>query len=103
MKNLFGVIFLIGFLQNLYGQVPEMTLKQLIKDIDRENYTIAEQYSFLSPIVEDVSLVMLGESIHLTHEFPLVRIGMIKYLNKNEDFNIIAMGRNNYSKISKLY
>ena len=91
MKNLFGIIFLIGFLQNLHGQLPEMALKQLIKDIDRENYTSAEQYSFLSPIVEDISLVMLGESIHLTHEFPLVRIGMIKYLNENEDFNIIAM------------
>ena len=91
MKNLFGIIFSIVFFQNLYGQVSEVKLKQLIKEIDRDNYTSAEQYSFLSPIVEDVSLVMLGESIHLTHEFPLVRIGMIKYLNENENYNIIAM------------
>ena len=87
VKNLFGIIFSIVFFQNLYGQVSEVKLKQLIKEIDRDNYTSAEQYSFLSPIVEDVSLVMLGESIHLTHEFPLVRIGMIKYLNENENYN----------------
>ena len=50
-----------------------------------------KQYSFLSPIVNDKEVVLLGESIHLTREFPLVRIGMIKYLNQNHDFNVIAM------------
>ena len=66
-------------------------LQDILEYIDSNNYLNGKQYSFLSPIVNDKDVVLLGESIHLTREFPLVRIGMIKYLNQNHDFNVIAM------------
>ena len=66
-------------------------LQDILEHIDSDNYLNGKQYSFLSPIVNDKDVVLLGESIHLTREFPLVRIGMIKYLNQNHDFNVIAM------------
>jgi len=81
----------IIIIHNLYGQTSEIPLKSKIKTINSDHYTLATQYSFLSPIIEDVNVIMLGESIHLTREFPLVRIGMIKYLNEYHGFNVVAM------------
>ena len=75
--------------QNLFGQSTQ--LKNMINNIDSDDYLNQNQYSFLTPIINDKDIVLLGESIHLTREFPLVRIGMIKYLNQNYGFNIIAL------------
>jgi erythromycin esterase len=59
--------------------------------IDSKNYTDPNQFSFLSDTLDGVEVVSLGESIHLTHEFPLVRLGIIRYLNENMGFHVLAM------------
>ncbi len=49
------------------------------------------QFSFLGPVLSDVEVVSLGESIHLTSEFPLVRVGIIRYLHQTLGFDMVAM------------
>jgi|TARA_Y100000310_G_scaffold78404_1_gene75051 erythromycin esterase-like protein len=88
-RIIFLLLFILCGFQNINGQVSK--LQNIIKYIDSNDYGNKEQYSFLSPIIRDVDIIMLGESIHLTREFPLVRIGMIKYLNQYHGFNVIAM------------
>jgi erythromycin esterase-like protein len=51
----------------------------------------AEQYSFLMPALKDAEVVSLAESIHMTHEFPLVRIGMVQWLHEQRGFDMLAM------------
>ncbi len=58
--------------------------------ISPSGYTQASTYSFLPPLLRDVDIVSLGESIHMTHEFPLVRLGIIKELNQNLGFHTVA-------------
>jgi len=89
IKTIFLLLFILSNTQTLFSQVSG--LQNIIKYIDSNNYGNQQQYSFLSPIVTNVDIMMLGESIHLTREFPLVRIGMIKYLNENHNFNLVAM------------
>lgn len=48
------------------------------------------QYAFLSPILNDVGVVSLAESIHLTHEFPLARLGIVRSINQNSGFGVLA-------------
>ncbi len=55
------------------------------------NDTEPSAYSFLPHVLRDVDVVTLGESIHMTREFPLVRIGMIKKLNQYLGFHTLAM------------
>jgi erythromycin esterase-like protein len=49
------------------------------------------QFTFLAPLVKDVEVVSLAESIHMTHEFPLARIGMVRWLNQNAGFGMFAI------------
>lgn len=58
--------------------------------IDPVNYLDPQQYGFLSRTLDGVEVVGLGESIHFTHEFPLVRTGIVRYLNENMGFHILA-------------
>src|SRR5579862_5618982 len=62
-----------------------------IHPINSSDYTDPSQFSFLQPILKDVEVVSLGESIHFTHEFPLVRFGIVRYLNENMGFHVVAM------------
>jgi erythromycin esterase len=62
-----------------------------IHPIDSKNYTDPNQFAFLKSTLNGVEVVSLGESIHLTHEFPLVRLGIIRYLNENMGFHVLAM------------
>ena len=89
IRKIFLLFFILSNTQTLFSQ--ETGLRNIIKHIDSNDYVNQKQYSFLSPIVKNIDIVMLGESIHLTREFPLVRIGMIKYLNQYHAFNVIAM------------
>lgn len=59
------------------------------KPIDSSHYTDEAQYAFLQSATANAEVVSLVESIHVTHEFPLVRLGMIKQL-KNEGFRTLA-------------
>ena len=89
MKKVKLTFLFFIIVQNLFGQSTQ--LKNIINNIDSDDYLNQNQYSFLAPIINDKDIVLLGESIHLTREFPLVRIGMIKYLNQYHGFNIIAL------------
>jgi len=89
IRKIFLLFFILSIPQTLFSQ--ETGLQNIINNIDSDDYLNQQQYSFLSPIVKNIDIVMLGESIHLTREFPLVRIGMIKYLNQYHAFNVIAM------------
>jgi erythromycin esterase-like protein len=75
----------------LLAQQGSNALAPQIHPINRLAYTDSAQYQFLAPILNGVEVVSLGESIHMTHEFPLVRTGIIKYLNENMSFHVLAM------------
>jgi erythromycin esterase-like protein len=49
------------------------------------------QYAFLSPLLKDVEVVSLAESIHMTHEFPIARIGMVRWMNQHLGFAMLAI------------
>ena len=59
--------------------------------IDSSRYLDSQQYQFLAGALRNVEVVGLGESIHLTHEFPLVRAGMVQFLNQNMGFQVLAL------------
>ncbi len=64
---------------------------QVVHPIDMSKLSNASQFEFLAPMIDGVEIVSLGESIHLTSEFPLVRIGMIRYLNERSGFQMLGM------------
>lgn len=70
--------------QNARGDVPAYA-------IDPARYLDSQQYSFLERTIQGADVVSLGESIHLTHEFPLVRIGMVRFLNEHVGFHLLAL------------
>src|SRR5262245_28944897 len=74
----------------LAGAVALLQARPPIHPIDRTAYLEPTQYAFLDPILSGVEVVSLGESIHMTHEFPLVRIGMIRYLNEHLGFHVVG-------------
>ena len=49
------------------------------------------QWAFLSSLLKDADVVSLAESIHVTHEFPLARIGMVRWMNEHLGFRMLAM------------
>ncbi len=51
----------------------------------------AQNFSFLRDAVGNRSVVQLGESIHLTDEFPRVRERLVRYLHENMRFDVIAL------------
>ena len=59
--------------------------------IESAGYADPRQYGFLNALLGDVEVVSLAESIHMTHEFPLIRIGMVRYLNENLGFHTVAL------------
>jgi erythromycin esterase-like protein len=73
------------------SQQPVSSPIPAIHLIDSRNYTDPNQFAFLSNILDGVEVVSLGESIHMTHEFPLVRLGIIRHLNENMGFHVLAM------------
>src|SRR5579864_9486889 len=76
---------------SLSGQDPSSGSALPFHPIDSKNYTDPDQFAFLSSTLNGVEVVSLGESIHMTHEFPLVRLGIIRYLNENMGFHVLAM------------
>lgn len=69
MKNLFGVIFSVVFLHNLYGQLPEMKLKQLIKDIDRIDFSLLLSRYFFRQIKRGVTNEKLSKNFIVNSMF----------------------------------
>ena len=48
-------------------------------------------YSFLAHAVREASIVQLGESIHVTTEFPRARLQLIRYLHEQMGFDVLAL------------
>jgi hypothetical protein len=48
------------------------------------------QYAFLTPLLSDVEVVSLSESIHVTHEFPVARLGIVRWINQNAGYAVLA-------------
>lgn len=55
-----------------------------------KNYSDASDFNFLDQLVEGKSIVQLGESIHMTREQPLARIGIIRFLREKKDFDVVG-------------
>jgi erythromycin esterase-like protein len=92
LVKLLPLLFVIMFTVSISlsgGQSPASVPP--IHPIDSKNYTDPNQFAFLSSTLNGVEVVSLGESIHMTHEFPLVRLGIIRYLNENMGFHVLAM------------
>lgn len=54
------------------------------------NAANAAQYAFFTPLLSNVEVVSLAESIHLTHEFPLARLGVVRWINQNSGYGVLA-------------
>jgi erythromycin esterase len=78
-------VLLAGSQGKLLGQAEVQHRLDLAGDAD------PAQYEFLSPILKDVEVVSLAESIHMTHEFPLVRIAMVQWMHEHLGFDMLAM------------
>lgn len=48
-------------------------------------------FEFLSPAVGTASMVALGESLHVTAEFPLARLGLVRFLHERLGFDVLAL------------
>lgn len=68
------------------AQVPPAT----VWPIARAHYDDSAQYGFIPAAIGDAEVVALAESIHMTHEFPLVRLGVIKDLHEKAGFRVVA-------------
>lgn len=91
IENLiFAAVVLLGSL-DLCGQQAGAVRAPLVHLINSKDYANPEQFTFLGPILKDAEVVSLGESIHMTHEFPLVRLGIVRYVNENLGIHMLVM------------
>ncbi len=67
------------------GTVENVTLQRH----QLNDYTKSTEFDFLGDMANEKTVVQLGESIHMTHEQPLARIGLIQKLKEN-NFDVIA-------------
>jgi erythromycin esterase len=51
----------------------------------------ANSFGFLNEAVGDASIVELGESIHVTAEFPRARLRLVQYLHEALGFDVLAL------------
>jgi len=63
----------------------------LFQTLDTNDLGSATQWQFLASVLHDVDVVGLPEPIHMTHEFPIVRLGIVKFLNEHLGFHVLAM------------
>lgn len=54
------------------------------------NFESLSEFGFLSTTLDQKKIVQLGESIHMTHEQPLARIGLIRFLKEKKNFDVLA-------------
>jgi erythromycin esterase-like protein len=59
--------------------------------LDANDLGSVGQWRFLPLSLRNVDVVSLPEPIHLTHEFPIVRLGIVKFLNEHLGFHVLAM------------
>jgi erythromycin esterase-like protein len=62
-----------------------------LKKLDESDLSSPVPWAFLQWTLRDVKVVSLPEPIHMTHEFPLVRLGIIEFLNQHFGFQVLGM------------
>ena len=50
----------------------------------------SRQYDFLDPLLKGTEVVSLAESIHITREFPEVRLGAIRWMHQHLGYSVLA-------------
>ncbi len=83
MMKLLVVVLLAILTAGLRAETGPVTL-----DLTK-SYTKAD-YVFLSTAIGSSQVVALGESIHVTREMPRVRLQIVRYLQEQMGFNVIA-------------
>jgi erythromycin esterase len=78
---LLGLLFVIGQ-QSASGQVHRL---------DWQTPYQSRKFEFLKPILTGRNIVQLGESIHMTDEFPRVRLQLVQYLHEQMGFDVLAL------------
>lgn len=78
-------------LLSLTGFRYTVAQEPIASPIDISGKADIRQYQFLAPVLQNAQVVSLTESIHMTHEFPLVRIGMVRWLHENLGYDVVAM------------
>jgi hypothetical protein len=62
-----------------------------VHPIDRRDYLEPAQWDFVPQALSGAEVVALAESIHMTHELPLVRLGMLRALHERLGFAVVAL------------
>jgi erythromycin esterase-like protein len=62
-----------------------------VQNLDDTDLGSPRQWTFLAARRRGVDIVSLPEPIHMTHEFPLVRAGIVECLNEHMGFRVLAM------------
>jgi len=89
--SLFGIVSVLGYSCNK-SKVPDDVLDKLSQKIKLIEAPFSKNnFEFLDSLITDKNIIQLGESIHITHEFPTVRNEIVKYLNSKQDFDILAL------------
>lgn len=67
--------------------VPELRPVHLRADLPYR----AQDHAFLRQAIGERSIVQLGESLHITDEFPRVRLRFVRYLHAEMGFDVLAI------------
>jgi erythromycin esterase-like protein len=62
-----------------------------IQNLDDRDLGSPRQWTFLASTLKGIDVVSLPEPIHMTHEFPVVRLGIIAFLNEHVGFHVLGM------------
>jgi erythromycin esterase-like protein len=62
-----------------------------VHPLDDQDLGSPAPWTFLASTLQQVDVVSLPEPIHMTHELPLVRLGIVKSLNEHSSFHVLAM------------
>jgi erythromycin esterase len=62
-----------------------------VQRLDWDKPYDAGKLAFLKSSIGDRTMVQLGESIHLTDEFPRARLPIVRYLHEEMGFDVLAM------------
>jgi len=85
------VTSMLGFVLALAAVASQASNSLTVHPLDANDLGSGAPWQFLSSLLHDVDVVALPEPIHMTHEFPIVRLGAIKSLNEQNGFHLLAM------------
>jgi hypothetical protein len=65
-------------------------MRGLAPGLDDNDLGSPRQWAFLASKLQGIDIVSLPEPIHMTHEFPVVRFGIIEFLNEHMGFHVLG-------------